>query len=238
MAKGKGKKGEDSSSNNGDVAEDKTNQALFLDHFAKITEQRKKADKANSDLRNLYKKAKADGFTKKEIDYAVDLMKDEDDKMVQERLRQQQIARWMGHKIGTQGELFEAADRTPILEKAKAEGFRAGSMGAGSSTCPYEGQQGQEWLKGWHEAQDTLKQAFIDKNQRPDTELHRTLPPDAPRGEYDDAMPDADEAGETEEGDEVIQESGSYVDQIREVTGQGEALQREQIDRSKDKSLN
>lgn len=71
--------------------------------------------------------------------------------------RQMKIARWMGMAVGTQAEIFVDVDRTPAIERAKAEGKRVGL--AGDPCAPPhapETEQYREWMAGFHEGQAVL----------------------------------------------------------------------------------
>lgn len=127
--------------------------ALFFQHKDKIVALRQKLASINGEIRSAFKMAKAEGFTKKEIDFAISLEDDEDDKIQKERQRQNQIARWLGVPLGTQGELSlePEPDRRPIEERAAAEGKRDGMKG-GSLVPPYApGTPGyDEYCEAWH----------------------------------------------------------------------------------------
>ncbi len=133
--------------------------ALFFQHKDKIVALREKLASVNSDLRNAFKVAKAEGFTKKEIDFAISLEDDEDDKIQKARQRENQIARWLGVPLGTQAELAleSEPDRRPIEERAAVEGKRDGMKG-GSLNPPYApGTPGyDEYCEAWHEGAAAL----------------------------------------------------------------------------------
>ena len=72
---------------------------------------------------------------------------------------QARVLRWLGLPIGQQGELFSAVDLTPAVEKARADGKRAGLKG---ETCspPHDPSVPQHaaWIEGWHDGQAVLVQ--------------------------------------------------------------------------------
>jgi len=166
---------------NSDLTEDQR-KALFFHHLGTIASKKEKAASASGELRAAYKAAKADSFTKKDIDFALSLEKDEDEKMVEQRKREIEIAAWCGHPIGTQADLFDGVDRTPIVERAAAEGRKAGAEGQSSSANPYDGEAGQVWMREWHAGQKDLHDAFLALNRNKDA-LVKT---ERPRGAGDD----------------------------------------------------
>lgn len=166
--------------------------ALFFHHLSAVAARKEKIASATGELRAALKAAKADGFTKKDIDFALSLENDEDEKMVEQRKREQEIAAWCGHPIGTQADLFDV-DRTPIVERAAAEGRKAGAEGQSSSTNPYDGEAGQVWLREWHAGQDDLRQAFIALNRNRDALVKTERP--APAGEDFDDLEAAEAEG-------------------------------------------
>ena len=137
---------------------EKQEKALFFHHLGIVKRQKDRAESENGTLRSFYKQAKADGYSKKDIDFALALEKDEDDKMVEERRRQQMIALWMQHSIGTQPDMFDLQpDRTPSVDRAYEAGEIAGMKGD-SMVSPHaeNTEQGQAWMRGWHAGQEAL----------------------------------------------------------------------------------
>lgn len=119
-------------------------------------------DEIVSKIRTSRKRLVAHGFKPKVIDFALRLRKAEDEAMIEQRRAEIEVARFLGHPIGTQPELpLNMEDRTPGVDKAKAEGEIAGAEG---QTChpPYAvgSPMEQSWIAGWHEGQATLASAF------------------------------------------------------------------------------
>lgn len=131
---------------------DDQRQVLFFNHLRKIETLKDKLATVNSDLRNAYKVAKAEGFIKKEFDFAFWLEKDEGEAAVAERKRQAEIAAWMGVPLGTQADLFSGEAAPSIAEKAYEDGKRSGIKNEvlkpphGSGTEAYN-----EYVRGWHD---------------------------------------------------------------------------------------
>ncbi len=119
-----------------------------------------KADIAES-IKEAKKRLSNYGFSKHQIKFGLTLRKGDDAQMVTQRIAEAEVARFLGHPIGTQPELpLDAVDRTPGVDKAKAEGEMAGAEG---QTCisPYvDGPMAQSWLQGWHDGQATITSAF------------------------------------------------------------------------------
>lgn len=113
-----------------------------------------------SGIRTARKKLVANGFAPKVIDFALRLRKDEDDKIVEQRRAEIEVARFLNHPVGTQPDLpFDMQDRTPLVDKALAEGEAAGAAGV---TCkaPYSGEAEQAWIRGWDQGQAAIASAF------------------------------------------------------------------------------
>lgn len=138
--------------------------ALFLHHRELIETQETKLAAIKLVLDKLYADAKVDGkFTKEEFRIARDLAaspkreaKVQGD--VRKRLR---VARFIGHPMGAQFDLFEAPDRTPAVERAYDAGKQA-SMENRPRRPPYspEVPQYEEWMSGYNAHQEMLAAGF------------------------------------------------------------------------------
>jgi len=136
--------------------------ALFFHHLGRIKRQKEVVATATADLRNIYKVAKAEGFSKKDVDFAISIEATDDEILIQERRRQAMIARWMQAPLGLQGDLLDAVDLSPAADRAREAGKIAGMKG---QTCiaPYAdgaSEQAQAWIAGWHMGQETLMAAL------------------------------------------------------------------------------
>lgn len=155
---------------NSDLSPDQR-QALFIHHLTKIEELKAEVASAAGTLRSAYKTAKADGILKKEIDFAIRLRTADEDEILEERRREQQLAQWINHPLGTQADLFghgDGVDRTPAVDKAAEAGKLAGMEG---KRCEpphhYQTEQAQAWIESWHIGQaalirDTIKEGPLD----------------------------------------------------------------------------
>ena len=138
-----------------------------------------------ADLRNTYKLLRAElGITKKDADFAIALADDEDDEMMAEHRRRMQLARWEGHAIGTQSDLFDDVDRTPAADRAFAEGKKAGLSGE-TKRCDYapETEQYRQFMSGWDAGQTVLTKGF--KKPEDDADVR---PPFLSRAEAEKAV--------------------------------------------------
>ena len=136
--------------------------ALFFHHLGRVKRQKTVVATASADLRNIYKVAKAEGYSKKDIDYATSIEATDDEVLINERRQQAMIARWMQAPLGLQGDLLDAVDMSPAADRARETGKIAGMKG---ETCiaPYSdggSEQAQAWIAGWHEGQETLMAAL------------------------------------------------------------------------------
>lgn len=154
--------------NSGGALTDAERAALFHQHRKQIATAKQALESAKGTLRNLYSRAKIEGFSKKDFDYATELENDKDEAAMKRREREALIASWMQHPIGAQADLFKSyVDRTPIEEKAFAAGKADGLEGKTLKTPEgYAGEAEQRYIAGWHEGQAALASA-IQKTKTP-----------------------------------------------------------------------
>lgn len=141
---------------------DSEKRALLVNGLADIERMTEEKDEVVAQIRTARKRLIAHGFASKVIDFALRLRKDKDGAAIEQRRAEIEVARFLNHPIGTQPELpLDMTDRTPGVDKAKAEGEIAGAEG---ETCaaPYAdgSPMGQAWLEGWHNGQAILASAF------------------------------------------------------------------------------
>lgn len=191
----------------GQEMSDEQEQALFLRHKAKIAALLEKQQTALSNLRNAYKEAKGDGFTKREFELAFALEKDDDNKLVQQRRRETTIARWLNHPLGTQADLFsddKMVDRRPLKERAYDEGKVAGMEGRECKPPYQEGEAYEGWVEGWHVG------VAASKNQADELEEGGNLLRDV--GKPKSAPDEFDEAAGEDAAEFVNEDSGPAGD--------------------------
>lgn len=134
--------------------------ALTFQHKTRYEATLAAKKKADADHKNACKLAKA------EIgDDAIDLIKDMieaatpegEAKMRAAVERMRRAAEYMGSPLGAQLTLFDEPDRTPAVDRARAEGQRDGMQGK-SLTNPYapELEQHAAYAEGWHDGQKAI----------------------------------------------------------------------------------
>jgi hypothetical protein len=115
-------------------------------------------DKAKEGRRLVVKRAKAAGFLLEEFKVADQLETDEGEQTVKDKIeRTLRIARWLAIPIGGQSDMFSQPDRTPAVDRAKAEGKRDGLAGKPRKPdyAP-ETEQYRSYMAGFDEGQTVL----------------------------------------------------------------------------------
>jgi ribosome modulation factor len=137
-------------------------QALLVRGIADLETMIEEKNEIVAEIRTQRKRLISYGFEAFEIDYALRLRKDEDGEAIARRRREEVIARFLNHPIGTQPELpLDGIDRTPAVDKAFIDGKIAGAEGkTANSPFALGTEQDQSWMKGWHEAQASLASGF------------------------------------------------------------------------------
>lgn len=172
-------------------------QVLFFQakcRYKTALEAKKAADAA---LKNCCKQIKANlgdhGVT--DIKTAIELESPEGEAALKERIeREMRVARWMGMAVGSEPGLFDEVDRTPAVDKKRAEGKRHGLAGGPCAPdCDASTPQYSSYLEGFHEGQAALTRQKL----RPlsDTEELPSEGPDGPlsREEWRSHMRSQDE---------------------------------------------
>lgn len=190
-----------------EAVDDDIRRAEFVRCVVQMEEAKDVTAEAKSAEKTLYDVFKEKGLSKKDIDYAIRLRKGDDAETVERVRREQLLARWINHPVGTQAELFAGViDRTPSVDRAFAEGRLHGLEGKGPLSPPYapSTEQYRSYCEGWHAAQSTLTSLF--KKQEEDA---------APAAEAatSDAFDDAIEDAANESDDDMIPhaESGEVI---------------------------
>lgn len=136
--------------------------ALLVQGLAEIEKHIEEKDRVVALIRTSRKRLVSHGFKPKVIDFALRLRKEEDDAVIEQRRAEIEVARFLNHPVGTQPELpLVMEDRTPGVDKARAEGEIAGAEGK-TCSAPYAAGSPNEqaWLHGWHDGQATITSAF------------------------------------------------------------------------------
>lgn len=135
-----------------------------VDWMRQIRQQKRKCEEENGVLRNILKRAKADGQNTKSMLDAIKASK-LDPAEVAANLRDQIRYMALIHVPMTQAELFnwdtavtEKTQRADDMWDADDKGYRAGRHGAAIEECSYE--PGTElhvaWLAAWHKGQAAI----------------------------------------------------------------------------------
>lgn len=147
---------------NGFALTESEKRALLVQGLSEIEKHIEQKDHFVGLIRTERKRLVSHGFKPKVIDFALRLRKDEDDTIIEQRRAEIEVARFLNHPVGTQPELpLVMEDRTPGVDKAKAEGEIAGAEGK-TCSAPYAvgSPNEQAWLSGWHDGQATITSAF------------------------------------------------------------------------------
>lgn len=155
--------GDDAPLSTGELT-DEQRQVLWFGAKRRIVSFKESIASITGELRNEYKKLKAElGLLKSDVDFALTL---EDEDAEETHRRRMMIARWEQHPIGLQADMFgDGVDRTPSADKAFANGKRAGLAGDRCNP-PHDpsSEQYQRFVAGFHEGNAVLAQGI----KRPD----------------------------------------------------------------------
>jgi hypothetical protein len=169
---------------------DEQKQVLWFQRKGKILSLRDSLASFTADIRNEFKGLKADlGIKKADFDFIVAAINEKDGEVTDSHRRRIAALKWEGHALGTQPDLFDGVDRTPLVDRAFSEG-RVGGMEGVVCKPPYEGAGEQEWIAGWHEGQAAIARSGI---KAPLTPLE-----EAAAGDDFDALVDAEAEREEE----------------------------------------
>ena len=150
-------------------------EALFLSHFSKLRSQESKVEAKKAELdaeraimTDLFRTAKADGFSRKELQHLLDDSKSSRRDLEAEEERRVQLRTWLGMPAGTQADLFaslpeEVKDEQYYEGQGYAAGLRGDDREAPEGTPP---RFIQAHLRGWHEGQEKLCWALAESGRR------------------------------------------------------------------------
>lgn len=155
---------------------DKERQELFLKDKAALAAAKGKLEKVVAEVRNVKKRIKADGFTVAQVEAAIEMETPEGEEKVKAKIEAQlEAARWVGVAWGSQLDLFLEPDRTPIADRAYAEGERA-SMENKPAKPDYspETEAYRRYMDGYHAHQAKISKGF--KAPKPDANGEKPEP--------------------------------------------------------------
>ncbi len=147
------------------TAKDDEDKALFLQTLPKIADLKAKVATATANLRNAYKTAKKDGFTKDDFETAFKMQGAEGEKAKKAAIaRDLTIAKWLGCDLGAQLDLFVQDERVPAEDRAYSEG-QAASMKGETAKPDYHPSTPQHaaYMKGFHDDQEKRVKGGIKK---------------------------------------------------------------------------
>ena len=133
--------------------------SLFLIHLPIVEEAKAKLEAAKDNLKRVLHEAKADGFSKKDFQYAEAVQSPEKEAETRAAIyRQLQIAAFLNSDLGTQADLFaQPAELIPSSDRAYDEG-RAQALANKPAKPDYDpGTEGYRlYLKGFHSVSEEL----------------------------------------------------------------------------------
>lgn len=147
-------------------------EAVFLSHLNKLRVQQAKAalkkaeyDAEKNTLTDLFREAKVDGFTRKEMQAILDDGTASRRDLVAEEERRALLRKWSGLPFGTQPDLFGLGDTAREAVDAEAAGYAMGRRG--------EDETPPDWIapphhpdfsQGWKRAQAELAAKFTQSD--------------------------------------------------------------------------
>lgn len=174
------------------VLSEEEQSAIYVNMLAELEDLIKVKDTAVANIRNHRSKMETRGFKAKDIDFGLRLRKGDEKAELLQRRREQQLARWLNHPIGTQPDLFDeksdGVSREPVEDKVFREGVIAGKE---SKKCEpptnLTGPLMNKWIEGWHEGQAALLKSGI-------TALKPQEHPPQKEDAFGEGLPDADKS--------------------------------------------
>lgn len=152
-------------------------EAVFLSHLNKLRAQQNKVaaaktayDAERSVMNDLFALAKADKFTRKELQAILDDGAASRRDLTAEEERRAKLRTWAGLPAGSQADLFENTPSAAIDElTVEGHGYTAGLRGDDSAMPEqYAPHHAQAWLRGYHAGQEKLAWAFAEAGGKPD----------------------------------------------------------------------
>lgn len=154
-------------------------EAVFLSHLNKLRIQQAKTllkkaefDAEKNVMTDLFRVAKTDGFTRKELQAILDDGAASRRDLTAEEERRAQLRSWAGLPAGTQADLFALPSPARDEIDAEATGYSMGLRGE-DPVMPdvISPNYQQAFLKGWHTAQEKLVLALGAAPANDDTDL-------------------------------------------------------------------
>lgn len=146
---------------NSDRTEDQIRE-LFLTNRTAWNEWKAKRAVVDKLERDVKSTLKADGYTVKQFEIADQLLTIKGEAKVSGEVKDRlKVARWIGHPMGAQYDLFAQPDRTPSVDRAFDNGKQA-SMENQPCKPPHDPSTPQyaSWMAGYQQHQATLAGGF------------------------------------------------------------------------------
>ena len=156
-------------------------QALALHHKAAYEAKLAAKKKADADLKNACKLAKAEITWTDGVGLIKDMIlaeSEEGEAELRARMKRAALAaKYVAAPLGSQFDMFDDEDRTPAVERAFAEGKRDG-MADKPLSNPYDASvpQADQYAEGWHEG----RKARAEAQRKRDGALFDAAPPTSP----------------------------------------------------------
>lgn len=151
-------------------------EAVFLSHLNKLRLQQNKTaiakaayDAEKNVATDMFRAAKADGFTRKELQSILDDGASSRRDLTAEEERRAQLRSWAGLPTGTQADLFASPTAAQDELFAEGQGYTAGLRGDDSAMPDnFPPHHAPAWLRGYHAGQEKLAWAMSEAGTNPE----------------------------------------------------------------------
>lgn len=151
-------------------------EAVFLSHLNKLRLQQSKMllkkaeyDAEKNCMTDIFRLAKADGFSRKELQAILDDGAASRRDLTAEEERRMQLRTWAGLPAGTQADLFASPSAAQDELFAEGQGYTAGLRGDDSAMPDnFPPHHAPAWLRGYHAGQEKLAWAFSEAGGNPE----------------------------------------------------------------------
>lgn len=160
---------------NSELTEDERH-ALHLRHCREYEVALEAKKKADAGIKNVGKRIKAEDDSIARVKKTIRARTPEGEAELRAEIEETaEVLRWSGVSVGESADLFPE-DRTPGVDRAYAEGKRAG-MNGDKGQPPHDPSvpQYQSWMRGWQDGQGILSEAF-KKIPDPEPEMEQVSP--------------------------------------------------------------
>ncbi len=147
----------------GNATREQFEEQTFLNSFRLIKRIKEEITGSMGDSSAIYKRLKELGFTKADVQWAFELEEKNAAEVIATMARRLRIAKMLGHGLSRQIEMFDA-DRTPVEDRAYAEGMAAGKLRKDMAN-PHDlsTDAGQAWQRGFNDGTAFINKALSDE---------------------------------------------------------------------------